>query len=152
MVSTPIESTERKSIMQILSPDKFLKTLLLLTGWLISISVFALESEPFSEARFKELQAKNQLILVDVSATWCPTCKKQKAIFSDYQRENPDSGLHILNVDFDKQKEWVTFFKAPRQSTLVLYSGSEKVWFSVAETRKEKIVEAIEAHRGKQGT
>jgi hypothetical protein len=42
-------------------------------------------------------------------------------------------------VDYDEQKEWVTHFRAPRQSTLLLYKGKEQLWFSVAETNKSKI-------------
>lgn len=129
---------------------KLQNLLFLATMVLLSAKALALESEPFTEARFKALQAQDQPILIDISATWCPTCKRQKAILREYQEENPGNGLHILNVDFDNQKEWVTYFKAPRQSTLILYSGKEQVWFSVAETRKEKIVEALNASRVKR--
>ena len=39
----------------------------------------------------------------------------------------------------------MTHFKAPYQSTLVLFSGTEQVWFSVGETRKERIFGQLNA-------
>ncbi|WP_444937727.1 thioredoxin domain-containing protein [Microbulbifer sp. JMSA002] len=99
--------------------------------------------EPFSEERFKELQAAKQPVLIDVRADWCPTCKKQGTILAQFQEDNPQCGLTILNVNFDKQKEWVKHFRAPRQSTLLLYRGDKQVWFSVAETRADVIRQNI---------
>ena len=111
----------------------------------LAVRPAAAASEPFSQARFAELQAQNALILVDIHADWCPTCKKQTQALDEYEATRPDLALHRLDVDFDKQKEWVTYFKAPRQSTLVLYRGSTQKWFSVAETRPAALAEAIDA-------
>lgn len=99
--------------------------------------------EPFTAARFEALQADNALILVDVAATWCPTCKAQKAVIDAFRQQHPEIGLHVLTVDFDTQKEWVKHFKAPRQSTLLVYKGTEQRWFAVAETRKDVITTAL---------
>ncbi len=106
--------------------------------------------ETFGEARFKALQEKGALVLVDVHAGWCPTCVKQQKILDDYEAEYPDVGLHRLLVDFDEQKDWVKYFKAPRQSTLLLFRGGEQVWFSIGETRAEKVFEAINTAAGAQ--
>lgn len=99
--------------------------------------------EPFTAARFEALQADNALILVDVAATWCPTCKAQKAVIDAFRQQHPEIGLHVLTVDFDTQKEWVKHFKAPRQSTLLVYKGTEQRWFAVAETREDVITTAL---------
>ncbi len=110
---------------------------------ILATGASALEAEPFSEERFQQLQEDNALVLLDVWATWCPTCKKQREVLTQYQADHPDSDLVILEVDFDNQKEWVTHFRAPRQSTLILYKGQERVWFSVAETRADAIYTAL---------
>jgi thiol:disulfide interchange protein len=102
-------------------------------------------SEPFSEARFNALQQEGALVLVDVAADWCPTCAKQAKAIQRYREARPAVPLHVLRVDFDAQKDWVKHFKAPRQSTLILYRGSEQVWFSVAETDADAIAAAIDA-------
>jgi thioredoxin 1 len=97
------------------------------------------KQEPFTEARFAELQEKEALILVEVFADWCPTCALQQEVLAAYGEAHPDVPLHILTVDFDRQKEWVRHFQAPRQSTFILYRGEERLWFSVAETNAEVI-------------
>lgn len=103
-----------------------------------------LEKVPFTEDRFRSLQEQGELVLIDVHADWCPTCAKQGEILAEYFEENPEAPITLLNVDFDSQKQWVTHFKAPRQSTLILFRGEERLWFSVAETRKEKIFAALD--------
>ncbi|MDZ4297761.1 MAG: thioredoxin domain-containing protein [Moraxellaceae bacterium] len=106
---------------------------------LLATPAFALEKEPFTEQRFAELQAENQVILVDVFADWCSTCKKQQEVLQAYRQANPDKLFHILTVDFDTDKQQVRALRAPRQSTLLLYKGDKQYWFSVAETRAEVI-------------
>ncbi|WP_413661972.1 thioredoxin family protein [Microbulbifer sp. CNSA002] len=120
---------------------KFIRLALrtLIAATLVFSMPFALASEPFSEERFKELQAAKRPILIDVRADWCPTCKKQGEILAQFQRDNAQCGLTILNVNFDSQKKWVKHFRAPRQSTLLLFNGEQQVWFSVAETRADVI-------------
>lgn len=101
-------------------------------------------AEPYSDARFAALQRQNALILIDVAATWCPTCARQKRIIEAYQAARPNVPLHVLTVDFDDQKDAVRRFRAPRQSTLLLYQGRAQVWFSVAETRQDAIFAALD--------
>jgi len=96
-------------------------------------------SQRFTEERFAALQDENALILVDVFADWCGTCAQQQKILAEYREANPDAPLHTLQIDFDRQKEHVRRFSAPRQSTMILYHGEEQIWFSIAETSREAI-------------
>lgn len=93
----------------------------------------------FTEKVFDQLQLANKPILIDVHATWCSVCKKQSMIIDEYLAKNPHSELIVLRVDYDTQTEWVKYFKAPRQSTLVLYKGSEEFGKIIAETNRDKI-------------
>lgn len=117
------------------------KLIVLLSALVMTFSVFA--KTPFTEAAFKEAQANNDVILIDVFATWCPTCKRQSMILADYFYKNPASKVKVLVVDFDEQKDWVSYFKAPRQSTLILYKGEKQLWFSVAETKADAITQQL---------
>lgn len=101
------------------------------------------KSMDFTEEAWKEAQRQNQVTLLVVHADWCPTCKAQHKVLSSYFQENPNSKINQLIINFDTQKDWVTHFKAPRQSTLMLYKGEKQIWFSVAETRKETIFKAL---------
>ncbi len=103
----------------------------------------ALDYEPFTQERFEQLQQQDSLILVDIFADWCPTCSRQHELLGEYQQSR-DGELHVLQVDFDQQKEWVRHFQAPRQSTLILYHGEDKLWFSVAETDRERLFHKLD--------
>jgi len=120
---------------------KILPTLIL--SLVFPLVAWSLDKEPFSQERFEALQAEDALVLIDVYATWCSTCAKQQEILAAYRAENPAVDLHILEVDFDNDKEWVTHFRAPRQSTLLLYRGEEQLWFSVAETDRDAVFAAL---------
>ncbi|MDO6683486.1 MULTISPECIES: thioredoxin family protein [unclassified Oceanobacter] len=104
--------------------------------------------EPFTQERFEALVEQQAPVLVDIHAVWCPTCKLQGEVLSAFQKEHAQCDLTILQVDFDDQKEWVRHFKAPRQSTFVLYTGGERSWFSVAETRQNVITDALKQRIG----
>lgn len=116
----------------------------------LACSATAGETEAFSKERFEALQQKGALVLVDVAADWCPTCARQASIIREYKAQRPAVELEVLRVDFDAQKEWVKYFKAPRQSTLILFRGSEQVWFAVAETDPAVIAAAIDGEAGER--
>lgn len=122
---------------------KFL-TMLLVLPFLVAAQALALEKEPFSESRFQALQSAGEVVLIDVYATWCSTCKRQQEILQSYRDDNPDKAFHILEVDFDDDKQWVRHFRAPRQSTLLLYAGEDQFWYSVAETRPDVIARELD--------
>jgi thiol-disulfide isomerase/thioredoxin len=122
-------------------------SLLLAAGLLLATLVHAAAevpgAEPFSEPRFRALQTEGSLVLVDVAADWCPTCRRQKSILARFQEQHPEARLRILTVDFDRQKEWVKHFKAPRQSTFILFRGEAQLWFAVAEVSEEVIFDRL---------
>ena len=109
---------------------------------------YARDKEPFTQARFDALQASGAVVLIDIYAPWCPTCKQQQKVFEQFRAANPDKKFTILVVDYDKHKDVVRQFRAPRQSTLLLYRGNKQHWFAVAETRVEvisaEIIKAID--------
>ena len=122
-----------------------LASVTLATSLILSLSAHAsnFEKVPFEKALFDQLQAQGDTVLIDVFAPWCPTCKKQQEVIGDYFAAHPESEIKVLVVNFDDQPQWVKFFKAPRQSSLYLYKNGEQLWFSVAETREQKIFSAL---------
>lgn len=120
------------------------KAFVTLALMLTAVSGHAFDKEPFTQERFDQLQAEGEVVLVDVFATWCPTCAKQQKAISAYVEANSDKKFHVLVVDFDDNKDLVRQFRAPRQSTLLLYKGNEQFWFSVAESRPEVIAAEID--------
>jgi len=107
-------------------------------------SAHALEKEAYTQKRFDALQAAGEVVLIDVYASWCSTCKKQQEALTAYRTANPDKTFTILEIDFDKNKELVRQFKAPRQSTLLIYKGNDQFWYSVAESRLDVIAAELD--------
>lgn len=96
------------------------------------------ETETFAQA-----QEKGQTILVDVNATWCPTCKAQAPIL-DSMRDEPQMGdVVFMKLDFDTEKGFLEEHRIPRQSTIVVFQGEQETARSIAETDPDKLRSAI---------
>lgn len=87
--------------------------------------------------------AAGKTLLVDYSATWCGTCKRQERVISELRRENPayDTAMTFVRVDWDdfKNAEVTTSRGIPRRSTLLLLRGDEELGRIVAGTGKGQI-------------
>ncbi|MFO1101066.1 MAG: thioredoxin family protein [Xanthobacteraceae bacterium] len=89
-------------------------------------------AQPYDEASFKEAQAAGKTVLINVTASWCPTCKKQEPTIKAVEKERPS--LVVYDVDFDIAKDVLQRLKVRAQSTLIVYKGPKEVARSTAET------------------
>lgn len=102
-------------------------------------AAFATEPQGFSSEAFKQAQAAGKPILIDVTASWCPTCKAQAPIIEELATRKKFESFVILEVDFDDQKDIVRELGARSQSTLIVFKGSIEVDRSVGETNPDAI-------------
>ncbi len=93
----------------------------------------------FDAEAFKATLASGGPMLVEITASWCPTCRAQKAVFADLLQAPRFAGLTIYEVDFDSRKDVVRAFGARQQSTLIVFAGGKEVGRSVGETRPARI-------------
>lgn len=115
---------------------------LLLSAWalpLLASPLFASEKIAFTSAAFEAAQKAGKPILIDISASWCPTCKAQAPIIGELSGEARFNNLQVFTVDFDSQKDVVRLLKAQSQSTLIVFKGASEVGRSVGDTKKESI-------------
>jgi thioredoxin 1 len=84
---------------------------------------FAEGAQRFTAQSYAAAKASGQPVLVDVVASWCPTCKVQGAVISDLKRQARFKNLIVLQVDFDSQKDVLRALRANRQSTLIAIKG-----------------------------
>jgi len=97
----------------------------------------------YSQTAFEQAQADGRVILVDVYADWCPTCKVQKPLLDDIARDAALEDALLVRVDFDTEKDFLTTHRVPRQSTILVFVGAEEVSRSIAETNPERLRTAI---------
>lgn len=98
----------------------------------IAMPSLANAGQPFDARAFQASQAAGKSILVDVTAPWCPTCKQQRPIVQQIEKERPD--LVVFEVDFDSAKDILKQFRVQYQSTLIVFKGSKEVARSTGET------------------
>jgi thioredoxin 1 len=97
------------------------------------------DTQPFSDAAFREAQVEQRPVLIDVYASWCPTCRRQGQILETLLEEDEFAELVVYKLDWDAQREIARGFGAPRQSTLIVYRGEEERGRLVADTRPDAI-------------
>ncbi|WP_423415702.1 thioredoxin family protein [Hyphomicrobium sp. B1] len=99
----------------------------------------AAERKTFDEKDFAAAQAQGKPILIDISATWCPTCQAQKPIIQKLSAEPQYENLTIFDVDFDTRKDVLRKFGAQVQSTLIVFKGDKETGRSVGATSESAI-------------
>jgi thioredoxin 1 len=105
---------------------------LLIAAALLAWSPVARAGQPFDIQAFQSAQAAGKAILVVVTASWCPTCKKQRPIVQQIEKEKPD--LAVYEVDFDTAKDVLKRFRVQYQSTLIVFRGAKEVARSTGDT------------------
>lgn len=120
---------------------KFLLLPMLLLGW-ISVA-WAGEARPFSADDFAVAQSAGKPIIVEIHASWCPICAKQKPILSQL-RDTRFKDLVAFAIDFDSQKDLVAKFGANKQSTLIVFKGGAEKGRMVGVSDGTAITELIE--------
>lgn len=110
---------------------------------MLSGIVSAGESKPFSQAEFDRLTKAGQPVVVDVWASWCPTCKAQKPILENLLGRRDYKDVTLLKVDFDTEKRALLNFKVAKQSTLIGFKGTEEVGRSVGDTTEAGVESLI---------
>ena len=100
--------------------------------------------KPFDAAAFAEAQKAGKPILIDVFATWCPTCRAQNPILVQLTRDPKYKDMAVFKVDFDTQKDALRAFNAQSQSTLIVFNGETEKGRSVGDTDKESIAALLD--------
>lgn len=103
----------------------------------------AAERKSFDATDFAAAQARGERILIDISATWCPTCKAQKPIIEGLAAAPDNSDLVIYDVDFDAMKDVVRSLGARMQSTLIAFKGKTETARSVGDTNPTSIAALV---------
>ncbi len=101
--------------------------------------VRAAPARPFVLADFRAAQAADKAILIDVTASWCPVCRRQKPILSRLLGEPRFADMVAFEIDFDAQKDAVRLMDTRMQSTLVVFRGADEMGRTVGDTNPQSI-------------
>jgi thiol-disulfide isomerase/thioredoxin len=97
----------------------------------------------FTQHAFDDARKAGKPILVDVWASWCPTCKAQGPTLSQIAADPARKDLVIFKVDFDSQKDVLASFGVRQQSTLIVFAGGEEKGRSTGDTNPASIMALV---------
>ena len=107
----------------------------------LGLPIAAEAAQPFDQVAFQAAQEAGKDILVDVAASWCPVCAKQKPIIAAIESERPD--LVVFDIDFDSRKDLLAQFRVVRQSTLILFHGGNEIARATGQTDPDAILALV---------
>ena len=89
---------------------------------------------PYTRAAFEAAQKGGKSILVEIHASWCPTCKAQDPVIDGLLGSPKFKDMVAFRIDFDSQKDEVRAMGAQTQSTLIAFKGAQEMARSVGDT------------------
>ncbi|MBU2325784.1 MAG: thioredoxin family protein [Alphaproteobacteria bacterium] len=99
----------------------------------------AIEIAPFEASAFETAKAEGKSVVVDVTASWCSTCRAQSKIIDTLAGKPEYKDILVLKVDYDKQKDEMRSLGAQSRSTLIAFKGAEERGRSVADTNPASV-------------
>lgn len=100
---------------------------------------FAVERVPFDRAAFDAALQAGKPVLVDISATWCITCKQQHVVLDILFALPKFAGFTVFSVDYDSEKDVMRSFGVQQRATLIVFKGGKEVGRSSWQTGEAAI-------------
>jgi thiol-disulfide isomerase/thioredoxin len=94
---------------------------------------------PFNKSKFDAALAQGKPVIVDFSASWCPTCKQQKPIVQALLKEKKLQPVTLFVADFDTEEALKKQLGVTMQSTFVVFKDGKEVGRSTGQTQKAAI-------------
>jgi len=113
---------------------KFAKPIVLLALASMMSLALAGDIKPYNQADFDTLTTSGKPVVLDISASWCPTCAAQKPIIDALMKQPAYKDVTLMTIDFDADKHTLKKFKVSMQSTLVAFRGGKDLGRSVGDT------------------
>lgn len=101
----------------------------------------------FTSAGFAAAQKAGKPILIDVWASWCPTCKAQQPGIAAAQSIAANKGLVVMRINYDTQKAEMKPLNITRQSTLIAFKGGRETGRLIAATDPAQIAKLVATTR-----
>lgn len=99
----------------------------------------AIEVAPFQASAFETAKAEGKSVVVDVTASWCSTCRAQTKIIDTLAAKPEFKDVLVLTLDYDKQKDEMRSLGAQNRSTLIAFRGASETGRSVADTNPASV-------------
>ena len=93
----------------------------------------------YTPEAFAEAMATDQTLLVDVYASWCPTCKVQHLALDTLLGVPRFAAVRGFRVDFEDDEAFVKAHRVVTQSTLLIFRRGKEISRSVGLTWAEDI-------------
>ena len=105
-------------------------------------AALAAERVPFDRSAFEAALKTGKPVLVDVSATWCTTCKQQHTVLDKLFAMPKFAGFTVFEVDYDTEKDIMRSFGVQQRATLIAFKDGKEVDRSSWQT-SEAAIEAL---------
>ncbi|CAN5754729.1 hypothetical protein BH11PSE13_BH11PSE13_06180 [soil metagenome] len=92
---------------------------------------------PFDQKKFDAVVAAGGPVIVDFSASWCPTCKAQRPIVQGLMGQPKFKDLTLFVADYDKETALKKALHITQQSTFVVFRAGKEVTRSTGQTDKD---------------
>ena len=88
----------------------------------------------YTKQAFLDAQTAGKPIIVFVTASWCPNCRKQQPIVDELAREKAFADAVVFVIDYDSSKDALRDLNVQMQSTLIAFKGRTERMRSTAVT------------------
>ena len=121
-----------------------MKKLYLIVFLLIITNAFSAEGHKtnFTIQKFEEAKKNGETVVVTAWAKYCGTCKRQKAVLDQAEKDFKD--VLFLYYNHPKMKDIAKYLKIDRRSTILVYKGSKEVSRTLGQLDKSVIYSNIE--------
>ncbi|MBE8715246.1 thioredoxin [Sphingobacterium hungaricum] len=96
-------------------------------------------------ASFQDIITKNNLVLVDFSATWCGPCQALAPILTEV-KHHFDEKLSVIKIDVDKNQTLSSQYRVQGVPTLILFKDGQQVWRQSGVLQKQELIAIVNQH------
>ena len=120
-----------------------MKKIFIIIFLLISTNAFSAEGYKtnFTIQKFEEAKKNGETVVVTAWAKYCGTCKKQKTVLDQAEKDFKD--VLFLYYNHPKMKDIAKYLKIDYRSTILVYKGNKEVSRTLGQLDKSVIYSNI---------